>query len=594
MESLEPDIVVSLLNMLPVESRLALCMVSRHWREAAMHLTPRHYMTALVTNQHGRGRDRIATKLHRPRRAIHRPPALSYLSDDSVSELTIDLSMEATQDVAPELAAAPQRFQGCLPPSVISICGNWDRMQQVLCHLPASLYGSMRTLVLVRRYVEDHSLQSVITPLTMNVDGKLLPSVPTLRTLKMMRVLLDVRQLPTVFPNLVSLHVAECSSIHVFEEWEHLTNLVDLKDLSVTNRSGYAGRHILDVIPQLVGLTRLRLMGVHSVSLFTTVTTLSNLLSLSLRRAFPSGYGDSSADVIWMNGTCQLALDTVAKNNLGLQHLELDTHPNLNIPLCLTVLTSIMVLHTTVVPTLLSSLRDLVIRRTPTSYHYPGLLALPRHLTRLRAPYDELRAALECHDLVDLTWRPHPQEDVQDKEQLELLVAVRGGSTWPLLQKLAILPQRTCSKWQLTDATRLDQMRRHCLHSAQLLAVLAARPHCSIESVCLFQRSSHDFGAITALCSMPVLSSVTLVKMRVTVTQLRTLVAVPSMRIVELVGVTRITRKQVDDVRAEEKEDWRGQGTARGVRLLWREMTCVLCGLVDEDEMDDALSYGLM
>lgn len=584
--SLEEDVARDLVIMLPHRNRIILGMVSRWWQGVVSPLSPRHMTTLLVLNTQGS----IHTRPLQPRRSLHiAPPAWTRLADETVSQLKIDLDERCTQNLAPEMAVMHTRFETRTPLHTLTVYGNWHRMSQTLCHLSPGTYSSLRTLVLWRRYAED--LQEVFgSPwLDTRAPLQIVHAVPTLTTLKMRRVLPPGGQIPIMFPNLACLHAADCSAYWTAEGATALLALPKLRDLSVTAGTDVDTR-VLAVIPQLTALTRLRLMGPNTAATFAAATALSRLLSLSLRRALPGVGCTMCADVVEMDPFCQGALELISVNNPRMLHLELDTHPLLLIPDTLTDLQSVMVLHTTRVPPL-PTIREVVVRRMRTASSSWPLWPRPPNITALQTPYDELPLAVACEQLEELTWRPHSQEVFSDQNQVVLLACVSMASTWPALKMVAILPRRINGHWMLeseVDLCRLP-LKRHCLHSAQLLAALATRPACAIERVCVFQRSSHDFGAIAALCSMLSLTSVTLVKMRVTRTQLRRLVDLPRMRIVELVGVSKVTLKEVGRVRAELLAAGRTD-----LSVLWREMACVLKFEADEDEMDCAQSYGLM
>lgn len=565
-----------LVQIMPFQTLMALSLTSARWRELSLPLLPRHYIMARMLQD----RDRLSTRLHRPPRLIHQhEPTRSHLVDGSQSQLTIDLDASSTHDVGPEMAAAARYLEGCKPLHTLTILGNHDRIQLVLFQLQPPLSSSLQTLILVREYAEVSAMKLLqLGPLI------LYHSIPTLTNLKMRRTLLDPTLLPILCPNLRSLHAADFTTNWTTDNvWEHLTGLRNLQDLSMTSRIGYLDQHVLDIVPLLVGLTRLSLMGTNTGSMYAAVADLTSLQHLILRRALTAAFSTFSGDIMWMDLGCQDLLNQTAENNPTLQLLDLDAHPYLVIPTQFTSLVKLTISHTTAVPPL-ASLRHLMLRRMQTYHTYPPLSDLPSGITSLHTPYDELSAALRCRDLRDLTWRPHAEGDFPDDHQETFMAHVRQDVAWPALRRVASLPEREHGRWAFTEVAH-PGLRMHCKHSAELLTELASREDCGIERVILFQRSSHDFNAIRALIIMPSLTSVTLVRMKMSVTQLRQLAQKPSMQVIELIGITRLTKRQFQSVRAEI--------TGLLPLLLWREMSCIASSVINEDEVDSMLSYPL-
>lgn len=553
--SLPDDILHLIICLLPTRSRLSLCNVSRSLRTLSTPTTPRHYLMARVLGHPKQISSRPAQlrRTLRPCVAVHA----------RVTHLLVDLDYRSTTDtrvLVKELAAMDLRLQGCMPLSILDVVSYQGRLQEVIDGLTPDMRGSIQNMRLARQYSDLVPVDLVDLDLT---------NFPNLISVKLMRVPIALETLALQVPNLTSLHTTEARATG----WHHLSKLTKLRDLRVTSRS-VLGLISMDmmldevVCGSLTALTSLALMGVgHASAMYMAATTVTGLVCLSLRLSCAQHLSG-----MWEVFQCQLALERVAVNNPALRRLELEANRLLRIPSTWTQLTSVMVLHSTPVPSL-PSIAEAVVRWASSSPTYPVTLhPLPSDLLRLDVCYGALRSALDCCGLTRLIWTPHVQE-FPAVQQTALLALVASQNAWTSLRSLQVLPARARGSWVLTESS--VEVRRHCRYSVQLLTLLASRPTCVISHVTLFQRCSHTFGAVEALCLMTSsLEKVTLVKMGVTVAQLRQLAHMPHMRLIELIGPTLLTRHQFESVRTEVK----------GVRLLWRSVEVLVSGNVLDDD----------
>lgn len=568
--SLPDDLIRRILGAMCMETRLCLCGVAAPLRALVTPCITRRFLMARVQGQ----TTRIASRPARPRRLLghDHPPSLSLHLPQSktVAEgmLLVDLDYRSPPDtcqIAAEFAAVGARIP-CL--HVLSVVSYQTRLCDVLQSLTPAMRLSVHTLRLARQY-SDFS-----PPQPLDIGG-----LPMLRSVKLIRVSVDLQRLGVLSPHLTSLHISEDHGS--VTGWLHLSAFTALRDLSVSSRSvlGLFCSDALDGIAAVPRLDSLALMGVGNASaMYAAATSVTGLSSLSLRLSLAQRLSG-----MWEVVECQDAIERIAANNPDLRQLDLEANRNVHVSAQWTALTSVAVLHTTCVPPMPSITRMLVRWATTFSFRQ-GYNVLPPNLERLETSYGALACALPCRGLRELAWTPHSQGGFPGSEQLALLAVVAREGSWPDLHTLLILPDRRRGAWVMNDSP--GEARRHCRHSAQMLAQLASRPTCVIEHVTLFQRSAHQFGAVEALCRMPVLARVTLVKMRVTAVQLRRLVRMPSMRLIELVGVTQVSRRQFEAVRAEAAQGGGIRGAGVPVRLLWRSMEVVFAD-GDVLEVDD-------
>lgn len=570
LSALPDDVLRHTITLMTLQSRLCLCGVSRGLLTLVAPVIPRQYLLARV--QGLVQEDRIESRPVLPRRCLRHPPSLSLVPTGAQTSLFIDLDFRSppeVQHLATEIMAVGKHLPGL---RVLSVISYQTRLQQVMDSLTPAMRSSIVTVRLARHYSDF----SVPVPLLVATRGC---GMPMLTSVKLMRVSADLERLGAVCPNLTSLHVSEDHNGSV-TGWKHMaSSLSRLRDLRVTSRS-VLGLLSCDALDGLMSappreLTSLGLMGIGNAStMYAAAASIKGncLRSLSLRLSSAQRLSG-----MWEAAECQFALDQTAVSHPGLTHLELDANRKIRIPEAWESLTNITSLHTTPIPGL-PSITALVIRWAMTFSFRPSRLIplLPPHLVRLEIPYGLLRSALACQSLHELVWTPHAQGCFPGSEQANLLAEVARQDAWPSLRRILVLPTRLRGTWVLSDEP--GEARRHCRHSAQLLTLLGSMVSCGVTHVTVFQRSAQQFGMVEALCKMTSLESVTLVKMRITAMQLRRLVHMQHMRVVELVGATQLSKRQFDCVREDAGE----------VRMLWRTMDIMRGGnVLDEDDERD-------
>lgn len=510
-----------------LSSRLSAFQASKQLRDIMRVGMPRH--TVLI-NRDGFDVQRMLASVPR---AYHTAPDLwEYrapvrMRQDAESEITVLITCSSEEQstlMVDKVAAVADHMQTLhVQPTKVfrMLCISLTPLvaNRLLMSLPATITASLHTLVL-------DSLETLV---------HIPPSMPPLlhtTTLDLTSCVVDMYDLGTAFPRATSLSLSSCELGRV----QGLTAMTGLQTLRIQQHLSYPPLCDLPTLAAIEQLTWLSSVGLRGFgpSGCTALSGFTQLTSLEF-----------SSDL----STGQISIATLARQSLHtglLRCLRLvnlyNVLPVVTVPPEFGHLTVLKVSYNTPVP-LLDSIHTLVIedRDNMQFAMEKDLGPLPARLKDLRAPYNTLLRAVACADLEQVSWSSFAQ-GFSLSDHVCLLRHVYSGA-WPVLERVLIL-HRPFEAYHLPQANQV--FVEHEVFSSQLLQALchSDRP---IRHVTLHQ-SQFGPGLVMALCSKQ-LRSVTLMVMKVTVTDLERLVEIPTMQLLELVEVVGLTPAQLEDLR---------------------------------------------
>lgn len=540
----DTQLLVGLMPHLTLPSLLNLCEVSWRWHRLCWDLIPRQTRIEIVGDSgqvtvRRSPTSRLSWEV--PSLADHQAPL--YMRPDSESQLTVDLEgtnhFIPTQALVQKMTQVVTRMQEqhAQPLQILYLLcmrTSEDPLQDLFAALPSDACKHIHTLcVHYPTFAGYHSLS--LFPFNINV------SFTSLVTVRLERVGFDMEALTVALPTLTSLYLSNCHP--VAPSWTALTSLTKLSHLCLMF-SGNSKAHAwpaLESVRYLTNLTSIRLVGVPACETCCALMPLTSVKMLCMNT-------DLASEEVY---DFQQALNTLA-GRVQLRHLDFSTCLPLGevmIPVGWTHLESLNVSYCIHVP-YLSSLTRLILRRSAMYVRDPPLPPLPRNLVSLQAPYNALCSAVGCDSLRELIWT-QATVDFFESHQIGLLLAVSQPGVWPLLDRVLIL----------RDSAGL--LTEHA-YSGQLLDALAVRPFSIITHVTVQQ----DTPLIEVLCKMRVLHSITLIDACVTLQGLRTLLKLPNLTLLELIGVHGIDYEELAVLEQE--------GCLIGITIQYDEKTEVV------------------
>lgn len=472
------------------------CEVDKHFNRLLMPLIPRQTELCLLASQE-------ITIKPAPSRMSHSHPRQPS-SDES--ELTLQFWHRQGLDLCHvahgiRLIAQKQQKQVRIL-KLLGIHRDLDRdVVSLLYSLPLSIALSLHTLCVSLVFWRSRRLLEL--PFSI---------FPNITTLNLEYVTMDLNVLATALTGLKSLQARKCT----INNWPSLPLMTTLQQLRI-NSFDCVPRAALVAIEQLPWLSCVGLHPIQDCSAISTFTGLTTLALGCLRI--------DDTDVF------QTGLQLVAASSPGVRVISLLVPRGITIPGDWDQLEEVIVSYNTVIPQLATITRVVILKLMAYDEQEP-LQQLPNNLLRLDAPSDALQSALHCHGLKELicrtatcTFRP--------SDHAPLLSAIQTrGNIWPAVTSVYLLNE--------VDHTKIESQQQNTFH-LQLISALAGRPkESSAITHMTVQQSLLGAVAVEALCQMK-LHTLTLIQTAVDLLQLSTLLAVPSMKVLELVHVTGIT-----------------------------------------------------
>lgn len=367
---------------------------------------------------------------------------------------------------------------------------------------------------------------------------------------------LSFSHLLAVFPDLESLQI---SDLHYVTGYDHLVLFSRLVDFSSSLSSSYVDNwRLVAGIRGCSSLQRLHLqLGSLSPSMCETLCSLTSLRGLSV--GFSHFEGDDEVDHIVHD-----AMITQLPSSLtSLRWVACLVEYAVQTQSHWTCLQQLHVRDSATIPaSSASSLKRLVLEPcagyTRPPLHRPSQ-QFP-NLVNLAAPYNQL-ISLDCPKITTLDVHPPGMTTpatscASHAESIGVLTGRLQAGAWRDLTILAICPEAcfgvTC----------------HGLYNefvGEFLEMLADRLKC-LHRITLFTEFSDNDRAINALCRMPSLATITLVATRISLQQLRCLVALASMETIELVGA-----EVVNDLKVSANLETVRAQLRPGTQILLRE-----------------------
>lgn len=411
-----------------------------------------------------------------------------------------------------------------------------------------------------------------------------LASLAGLTSLKLQDVAhLSLNGISSIAPLLTDLRLTHC---RVITGGEGLTGLAKLTNLMLDR----ADRGLLAVVATLTSLTGVSLLRMGSVTdLCQTVRHMTGLKHLGL---VASREGTSNE--------CQSALDVAAEGIGFLQSLYLLVPYDCTLPLRWNAVPRMNVYDTTQLPT--SGTTHLVLKHNLKSGEpgEPGVTTLSKDLTHLHMAPHYLTSALNCSGLTDLVIIP-PAPEHRDARTDAWAGLNPDHGLWENLRHLAFVPKtgvsqvdghpywcmepprivfpsfdkyqpRTSSasddrqEWmkQKREVERQDWVLQHELEIFSSLRYFFS--YRRITHLTLFLLRQSDVS-LSSLLDMPTLQSVTLVGVTVKRSDVLSLARLPEMRVIELINVLGFSRTDC------ERGGWLGS-----VVVHFRDLACLLMG----------------
>lgn len=510
----DTQILVSVMPHLDLPSLLNLFEVSHRWNTLCLDLIPRQTRIEInPDNGHVRARRSPTVRLswEVPRLAELRAPLC--MRSDAESQLTVDLDSSRhcipTEALVFKIAEVISKMhvERAQPLRILYLMckrSSEDPLQELLSALSDPVRLSLHTLCV--HYITSSGFQAqYLFPFGGHV------SFAGLATLRLEKVGVDLQALSTALPLLSSLYLSCCLPVVA---WDHLSSLRGLRHLCLIfgNHTRTTCTPALLAVSTLTSLTSMRLIGTPAVESCRALMPLMALQSLCLNV-------DLHLDDVVL---FQKSFDNLAQVTPLLAHFDFSTNlplGDITIPIAWGFLESLNVSYSTDVPYLYTLMR-LILRRSAMYVRNLPLYPLPRNLVSLQTPYNALRSALGCDKLRELIWTQVTHQDFLDSQQEGLLMAVSQHGVWPLLDRVLVL----------RDPAGI--LAEH-FYSGQLLDVLASRPHSIITHVTVQQ----DHPLTEILCRMLTLQSITLIDACVTLECLHSLLDIPSLVLLELIGI---------------------------------------------------------
>lgn len=521
--------------------RLKLFQVSRLFKKIMAENMPRQTVVELRNNAPVAERRAIAPRLSTEPPCVEEYDAPVRMRRDAESELSVVFgtcwTAKPMQDVLDRVVAVAERMRlrhaqpvqalylSCTPLSDVP-------MRDVMRGLPPIVRDSIHTLCARHPAFPGFSQKDMMFPF-----HEIL-TFPAVTTVRLHNTAADIKAMSMTIPMLRSLQLTSCPQITGWNCLSTMTRLRDLTFVATMHQQDSGVGTALTAIGEATWLSSIRLpwIGAEGCAALTAFTNLDTLV-----------LGMTSLQTDMQRAATQANLELIAGRSPDLRRLDLASVPGMRVPAMWTHLEELCVLNQTPIPQL-SSIRKLVIGKTlgmwdDTSLPFPRLPALPPHLRSLHASYNALPSAVGCTELEQLAWtRASHDSDFQLRDHVALLASLTSD-VWPRLHSLLILHEEPVYKVQVED--REVQI----IYNAQLLETLASRSVSRIGHVTLHQNEPGT-GTFETLCKMQ-LRSVTLIGMRVNVMRLRSILRQPSMRLLELVGVSGVDVAQIAQLRKE-------------------------------------------
>lgn len=472
-------------------------------------------------------------------RQLYRRPYASQLADNADSLLVVDVNCEGEIDGLN--TAYDEVFERCrerLPVHILSLTGgNKLSLTQLIQTVPEPLCKSVHTLHIAQGPDPVYSPTSEGLHFIWAIPPSCFPEVTTL--IVDGQVYVDLIKLAILFPKLTSLQVSQAQYIIA---WDRLDDNTCLRDLSI--RFLFGNQIFHDNIVTFTQLKRLRIVydqGSLGEEVTEGIYTLTRLCSLCL-------------DVSHTETECEEVLDKIAEHNTALQALHLPRlESRIAVPSRMDGLQQLIVPIDAVIPHT-SRVTQLAMRRNPEDLDaraFPSVA--PKNLLEGSISYEQILTFINCDHLQVLLLKPHSASFTREQHvhMMGVMERIRNrnGKVWPHLHTLIILPEQYEVK-TLVAQGRVG-FERDGEYLTDLIGALgrSVRP---LRHVTLFMRASKDsVQAVDMLFHLTSLSSVTLVKVDVTVSQLRRLVNLPHMGIIELIAVEGLLMHEVKEVRKE-------------------------------------------
>lgn len=554
--SLDRDMVVaSILSLLSVSERLALFEVSHLLNDLVRQTQlPRHTLIEVTTGtgvKHIPSNHIVRVTRTPTLRLSSEFPSLSdlhlreptgmglYMHQDAVSELTLSFKSSRwcafhISQLLPRLMEVAQRMlDGGVQPLhtlyVISQSQSSFNISELVSIIP-SIFQSVCILCLCGYWGSTYSVTRIpVTKFTM------------LTTLKLKNMVINLNDIDqTTMSRLESLDLNECQFKHTFSGCV-LSSATSLQHLSISSAPHVRNLNlplaVWESIRTLTWLSGLRLVGYAIPHQVLTVFTRLQSLSVGCTQPHFTVMQERFSVCI------QTELDKLSRLCPGLLYLGVDTEWSFSIPRAWTSLRSVSLSHRVrYAESSHDSITRMVVR--PESCHniYGHIIEvgaaspMPSRLTYLQAPHHDLRHAYACRELLELVWTA--PDYACDASLHSNILSMVMAECWPLLDKVRVLSSHLGS-W--------DDSSVQSVYNAELLEALAVSCR-AITQVVVNQSESH--GVLEAIARMSELRSVTLIGMRVSITQLHNLLRrCRLLRLVELIGVVGVTSAEMRGLR---------------------------------------------
>lgn len=527
------DVYVSLLDSCTQPERWALFCVNKYLHQVTRpHLPLRMYVR--VSHE---GISRSCASAQRSHTDL---PILTetfrvptYLRADAFSQLTVDFSGKSIWP-APCLgledevwSTALHNLEGFRPLRTVHLlCNNHCKtpLGGILQNIHQGIRGSVTTLEL--RYGYQHWSQgSGYSFLLLSMQEDVVFEHLTTLTLSVGTDLNCIQQ--GMLQQLQTLELSCC----IITGWEVLPQLSNLKTLRISRCIGED--NIVDVISRVTWLKELRVKGMYFTSEALHDYTRLEVLGLWYPLCSPPRTGSLQADLALLGAGCPLlrVLDVCVPVEfvvpdtwqVGLESFSIHYKYHSWCP---------------AIPN---------VTELKLSWENPGYMPdgffdsfnMPPRLRKLSGPGDALLAALGCHELREITVTPFSLFFMMNNQE-RLLLAVGDASVWSQLDRLLILFEGR-NHWARMYMRQLQS------YHVQLLRAVASRRACVITHITLEQSSA---AALEAAIMVTSVRSMTLMNMSVGITALQRALRMPRLELLELMGISGITKHERRGLRA--------------------------------------------
>lgn len=520
-----------ILGLLDVPSLLNFSLVSKMSRQASLMLTPFLFNIEASTIA-----GPCPFTLSRMTRLPHAPPRSPVMPTRSTLELNLTAHDGGMQQVIAALEALASH--GHMPLKTLWMSDTRHSiklMPGLLRSFPAAAAASVVTLAISGDVLSDSQL-----------DGSRFPNVTHLILNYYISSTDDVVR---AFPHLTCLRLCTFSLFSL----ANLPSLSRLVDLRMTDRKSpsdirTSGRPDLSVLAALTNLTRLELAHMGPLHVFASQPLPGSLLSI---RYLSDNPDDEPVDEL----VSQSALDLLASRTPLLTSLSFDACVKSVIPTAWVHLQHVCVRSSVAIALpgaqTPSGITRMLIRPSNPTNTPMRVFPTQQQMTHLVIAVHDLAYAVHaCPHLTHLFVSPaNTSASISDTLHGILCEIMSWGmGAWRDLRVLVMMPEasgRSGNRWNLNTNKPPAERRMHAAHGARFLRTLATTGtmECGVTHVTLFQMTRDATEALSALCLMPLLSSVTLVCMDVAIGELLLLAQRPHMRTIELFDVGGVTRE---------------------------------------------------